>query len=134
MTFTEPFVALYLSHETADPAEVTAATGITPTRSGRVGDIMYSFDANLTYPYSDWMLQSRLKGELEVTAYLYDLFDQLKPHWPAVIAISKKWAAGMVCHVSCDGYDKAIHLNPDMMSRIAALDADLVIRIYTPSD
>jgi len=127
MTVTEPYVALHLTHETADPEEVTAATGVTPTTSGRAGDTTFYPEYASVHPHSSWVLRSRLKGVYEATPHLYDLFEQLEPCWSTVFAISKKWDAGMLCSISCDGYDRAIHLSPDMMSRIAALNADLQI-------
>lgn len=114
MTATEPYVALYLTHETADPEEVTAAMGVTFTTSGRAGDTILYPEYASVHPHSSWVLRSRLKGVYEATPHLYDLFEQLEPDWSAVVAISKKWDAVMLCSISCDGYDRAIHLSPDM--------------------
>jgi hypothetical protein len=118
-------------HDTADPQEITAILGITPTSSWRRGD-SHGTKRVATYPTSGWFLSS----EHAVTSHdslhhIEWLLAAIEPRRAELHALREQ---GHRLDVSCYWLSQSGHggptFTPEVMGRLAELEIPVWFDVY----
>lgn len=124
-----------------DPTTITEAIGLAPTQAHRRGD------ARPTSPEREpaawrsglWLLDSAeavSETEQGLDEHLSWLLDQLEPRVETLLALARgqRLHADFFCGYFMPGRNRGFTLRPSTLGRIAKLEADLGIDIYSEGD
>ena len=131
-TCAETYVTLRAYHDSADPALVTAALGLTPSDTQRVGESYLRRGVTRTYPLSGWFLCSRNQVESYDTGRHLDwLLGQLEPHQAALEALrAQGWRMDIACLWDSEAGHGGPTLSPELLRRLAAAGIELWFDVY----
>ncbi len=124
--------------EELDPDEVTESLGITPTNVHRQGERHIGrAGGSRRWPTAHWSLTSHLPASAPLEDHLDALLDRLNV--PAVRSLSVKgWRLDFLCSCFLDDWNQGTTLSPDVLARLTALGAALVLDLHsfdpTPAD
>ncbi len=113
-----------------DPDRLTPLIGITPTRTFRIGDPL-TRPAIGVCKQSGWVLKSDLPLSADLENHVKDVIERLQPGWAALVELGSRYEAHFSCVVHSYGGDRpAIYFDPDIVKRIAELNATIEVDLY----
>ena len=122
-----------LSSTDLDPDAVTAATGITPTDTWRLGDIHYVTPRLTRYrAYSAWRVKSDPAMSVELEDHVGWVLAQLESGWDRLVELGHRYQAAIVCVIdTAEITGPGMHFDSDVIARFAALNALIDIDYYS---
>ncbi len=112
-----------------DPAEITRATGLTPTKAFMKGTRPRPRASLRTV--SGWILDSGLGPSDEVVDHLTDLLARLRPGWEALHLLAREHEAFISAAIYCyQAQGPWVAFSPAHVAAIADLGATIDIDIY----
>ena len=131
-TCRETYVTLRAYHDSADPSDVSNATGIAPSSMQRVGEQDEHRGIVRTYKLAGWFYGSKEAVEsYDSQKHLNWLCDQLEPVEDQLCALR---AAGWRMDISCMWDSNSGHggptLSPTILHRLATLGIELWFDVY----
>jgi hypothetical protein len=115
---------------TFNPDEITAAIGITPTRTHRAGELI-SPRAIMRYQNDIWQLDSGLDKSTDLEDQVKDVLERLKAGGTDLINLCTHYEATIECVVFSYGGDRpAIAFSRDILKQVTALNAEIGIDLY----
>ena len=97
--------------------DVTAALGIAPTPSEP--------------PVAGWRLSTEVRGGVELAVPILQLLEVLEPAAQQLAELRRRGAEfDFFCYLGSYAAEHAAVLSPSLLSRIAALDAELWLDVY----
>ncbi len=134
-TCAETFATLRVYHDAADPQMVTAALGLTPSRSWRCGE-SHGTRRVATYPQSGWLFSS--EGAVTSSDSLRHIEWLLTAIEPQRSSLPELRQQGYRMAISCYWASKNGHggptLTPDIMHRLAELQLAVEFDVYFIGD
>ena len=130
-----PYVSLVLRGEELDPQMITEMLGITPRRSFKRGDQRGRDNKDKKWSYGFWMFESAGQIEsLNLKMHIIWLLEQLEPAKPNLLEISRNDAfdAKISCFWIMPSTNEVLTIDPELLSRIAALNIRIELDIYSP--
>lgn len=112
-----------------DPQAVTRATGIEPTATWQAGDT-YGAAGKLRYAEDGWEVASNPELSLELEDHIQWVLDRLQPAWSTLCELGLRHDASVNAALYAYQYVPAMHLQSDMVRRIAELSADIDFDMY----
>lgn len=132
--YTEVWAAFVLTGFDLDPDQVTALTGITPSKTWRLGEIINP-RAIMRYQHYGWRVKSDLSLSADLEEHVRTVLEQLKPAWPVLVELGRRYDVEIACVVRSFGGDRpSMHFDKDSVKRIAELNAALDIDLYVFDD
>lgn len=128
MPTTETRVAFCLYGFDIDPDEITAITGITPSRIRRIGD--RTGITGRRRNTNEWILSSRLDTSARVQQHLDDVLGQLEVQWKEVAALCQRFSGLIDCYVRVYDDLPGIYFDTKAMAHICDLGAAISIDQY----
>jgi Domain of unknown function (DUF4279) len=130
-------ISLRVRHPSLDPAEITSALGLNPSRSWRAGEVRTTPKGNpleARYSNSYWVVQLGKGGwpDKTLAAVVNELLDQLAPHQGLFQRIRAEggtvefFVGWLFEGNSGDVFDC------DLLARMADLKIDLSLDVYPP--
>jgi uncharacterized protein DUF4279 len=118
-----------------DPDAVTRATGLTPSRSHKHGELMPSGDR--VWRRGVWSLDSEdaaFDRGTELEDHLSWLLDRLEPHADALhqLMAERGLKADFLCGCFIEGFQAGLELSAETLMRIGRLQASIGLDIYAP--
>lgn len=115
-----------------DPDEVTKQFSIAATETFNSGDIVGNGYSDRKHPSSGWFLDTRVVLDDTIQPHLDWLLERIEPQAEVIDAFRTDGAFARVdCFWRSAGMSGGPWLTAASMSRLAALDLDLVISFYT---
>lgn len=114
-----------------DPVTVTALTGITPSISWQIGELIDE-RAALRHKQSGWRVESSLPPSAELGDHVKDVLARLRAGWAPLKGLAAQFGAEISCvlYVTYGGGTPSVNLDKDTVARIADLTADIDIDLY----
>jgi hypothetical protein len=123
-------VSLTLTGAALDPQQLTAWTGLLPSRTWMAGELIRE-GALLRYEHSGWSIRSGLPHSRSLEDHVDALLRRLKPGWDTLLGLCQRYDAEVACAVySYGGARPAIHLRKDQCRRLSELNASLDVDVY----
>lgn len=125
------FVLLGQDHDPLglDPEQVTALTGIEPSETWRVGDLIDKH-ATVRHKQNGWSVESALPPTAELEDHVKDVLDQLQAGWASLKGVSARFDSEISCVLYIKSVNPPVHFDKDTVARIAELGAEIDIDIY----
>jgi len=123
--------SLRIIGESLQPAQITAALGIEPTRSGLKGERV-SVRNQAVRRTSFWLKTSPLAHELPLQDHLEWLLTLFEPKLDALKAISERHGCNIFCGFASENGQGGASLSSGLIARLAALHVPLEIDLYPP--
>jgi hypothetical protein len=116
------FVSFGFRADDLDPAEITAAIGVSPTRSFRRGDVFISVGIERRRPWGVWVLETR-RSSNNIDDHLEDLLLDLEPRKDVIRRINDRAGFHTLLKIWWIQTDITIGLsiNGQLLSRASAL-------------
>ncbi|MGV0025828.1 DUF4279 domain-containing protein [Phormidesmis priestleyi] len=112
-----------------EPEEITAKTGITPTKTWVKGDLIHP-KAKIQQEHNGWSLQSKLEKSADLQDHVQSVLEQLKPGWRSLIEICSHHFAEIDCVIYTSGQIPAIHFDKAIVEQISKLNAEIDVDLY----
>lgn len=131
-TCEETYVTLRVYHESADPASVSSALRLEPSKSQRVGESYERRGVTRRYKLSGWFLCSEGRVESYDTAKHLDwLLQQLQPRQQAFDTLrAQGWRIDIACLWDSHAGHGGPTFPPELLRRLADLGVELWFDIY----
>ena len=116
-----------------DPDGISRATGLSPTKVRRKGDVLRS---GVALEHSSWSIDSSLSPSDEFHEHLDHLLGRLRPGWTALCALGATHEAHVEAAIYCrQAQGPLVQISPAHGAAIAELGATLGFDIYAlPED
>jgi hypothetical protein len=112
-----------------DPADITARTGLTPTKAWRVGDGRPH--GGTAHSDNVWLLDSGRPRSDEFHDCLNALLALLRPSWPELVALGQEFAAEVGAAIYCyEAQGPLVQVSPEASAALAELNATLGFDLY----
>lgn len=115
-----------------DPDAVTAATGITPTKGWRVGDVAYVTGRRTVYRKTNgWRVQSDPSMSKDLDDHVLWVLGRLEAGWTALSILGRQYDAVLQCVIdTAEWTGPAMGFDPDVIARLAELHAAIDVDYY----
>lgn len=120
--------------EPLDLEGITERLGLTPTRSGRKGELRSSPRVKNLPPRrnSFWLLKSPLPDFQPLQDHLAWLIDQLEPKREALQELTKEYKMLFICGYSSESGQGGCTFQPELLSRLSNFGLPLILDLYPP--
>jgi hypothetical protein len=113
-----------------DPEEITAKTGIIPTKTWRVGDLI-NLRAKLRKKHSGWSVYSSVEKTADLEEHLKSILALLQRGWLPLVELSKCYKAEIACVIYYrSGSVPAIHFDKSIIDKVHQLNAEIDVDFY----
>jgi hypothetical protein len=121
-------VSIILASNDCLPEEVTAITGLQPTESWRIGDIIKG--TGRPYKRNGWLLATRLDSDADLEEHVRALLKSVEHVVPTLSELSKNWDIELNCTVYVGSYVPSLHFDRDIIQILASIGAQIDIDLY----
>jgi hypothetical protein len=120
--------------EPLDLKEITQRLGLTPTSSGRKGEIRNSARVKNPRPRrnSFWLLKSPLPDLQPLQEHLQWLVDKLEPKREVLEELARRFQIKFICGFSSGNGQGGCTLDPGLLARLSSFEIPLVLDLYPP--
>lgn len=134
----ECYAVFKLIDSNLNPEEITAKTGVIPTKTWREGDLI-SPRASIRYKHNGWSLKSQTKlvnfeDADDLAEHVKEVLEKLHVGWQTFVEVGSRYHAEVCCVVYTCGERPAIHFDRSILNQLSELNAELGIDLYVLPD
>ncbi|MDX2230510.1 MAG: DUF4279 domain-containing protein [Leptolyngbyaceae cyanobacterium bins.349] len=135
----ECYASFVLTGLDLNPDEITAKTGVIPTKTWRVGDLI-SPQATIRYQHNGWRLSSQRKfvdfeDADDLADHVRAVLEQLHVSWQTFVEVGAQFDSEVCCIIYTGGERPAIHFDRAILNQLSELNAELDVDLYVlPED
>lgn len=120
-------VSLTLTSKRYLPEEVTALTGLQPTKAWRINQ---AIEGTLRfYEWNGWSLASELDSRASLDEHIAALLSVIETV-PGLQELSSRWEVELSCAIYAKAYVPPCHFDRETIRRLASIGAHIDIDIY----
>ena len=125
------YVAYVLNELPFDPDEVTATSGIVPSKIWRVGDLVVD-QGTRRHRQNGWSVQSGLGTDAALTDQIASVLSRLSTSWEYLCELGRSAQSGLQCTIYMyEAQGPETTIDPTVLRQLAELNASLDYDIYS---
>lgn len=125
-------VCLRIVSSSLSVSEISEIIGIPPSKYHNKGDLMSPRNPkSKKYETSVWILDSGLSHFEDIEEHLLKFVQLLENKFVQLKLLEEKCEMDIYCGVSFKGAQKSLHLNSEIIKKIALTSLDIIFDIYT---
>ncbi len=132
----EIYVTFCIASFEFEPNEITAKTGVIPTRMARIGEPISAAakvksPVNAKIKATRWEVKSELDPSAELEAHFMSLIKRLQPGWSALVELGTQYGAMFTCVVwDYNNERPAIYFAQSIIKCATELNAGIEVIVY----
>jgi Domain of unknown function (DUF4279) len=134
---TQIISSFLLSHFQEEPEEITNLLQITPSQTWKTGDLIHP-KSRLLRDHNGWEMKPDLnKEDKELESQLLSLIERLNRSWGKLVELTSNdyYCAEISIVINVYGNDvPAINFSPEVIKKIAEINASIDIDLYVLND
>jgi Domain of unknown function (DUF4279) len=130
MTQSNISTSFTLTGFSCEPENISRALGLEPTKTWKTGDLIGK--SILKFKHNGWFLEVKLTHSIDLEEHVQCLLEILSPAWDKLVEFGKIYDAEFNCVIySYEAQGPGIHLNKQMLNRMAQLNAEFDVDYYS---